>query len=754
MNPEILSHIRGESLYVDDLPEPAGTLFSTVLVSKVAHGRLTRLDTETARALPGVRCIFTAADIPGENQLGVIVQDEELLSTGAIDFVGQPLALVVADSIAQAENAAEQIVVEVEEREPLFDPRRAALMGELIIPSRTLSSGDPDEAFSRCSTIARGRVDSGGQEHVYLETQAALAIPLEGRRVRIHAGTQSPTGVQRIVAALLDLPMTSVEVEVKRLGGAFGGKEDQATPWAALAALGALALQRPVKLVLSREDDFRWTGKRHPYSSDFRLGLDEEGKILAYEVTFFQNAGAAADLSPAILERSLFHATGAYRIPAARITAHSCRTNLPPFTAFRGFGAPQATFVIESALAAAADASGIEREELQRRNLLAEDDTLPFGMRVSGCRARRCVDEATRRFDLASKREKIDAFNETHPLEKRGLSLMPICFGVSFTNKALNQAGALVHIFTDGTVQVSTGAVEMGQGVAAKIARIAATTLGVDRRRVRVTTTSTSTVANTSPTAASTGADLNGAAAELACTAIVERLLILAAALLEAPAQELCIEGELVHRRGEATELAWEELIPLAWQERINLSAQAHYATPRLDYDREAESGSPFSYHVWGAALTEVTVDCLRGTYRIDAVRIVHDAGRSLDPLVDRGQVEGALLQGLGWIALEELIHDERGRLLTESLATYKTPDIDFAPGEVEVVFLEDADNPATVLRSKGIGEPPLLYGIGAYFALRDAARAFGESTKWRFEAPMTAERMLLWLCGEGRDPR
>ncbi len=749
MNVETHFHVRGESPFVDDLPEPAGMLFAAVCASPVAHARIVSIDTEGARSSPGVRGVFTARDIPGDNQIGVIVQDEELLASEAVHFVGQPLALVVAESIEEAERGAAAVGLELEERPGLFDPRLAAERGELIVPSRTLASGDVDAAFERCHTIVEGRVDSGGQEHVYLETQAALAIPLEGGRLRIHSGTQAPTAVQRTTAKLLALPMTAVEVEVMRLGGAFGGKEDQATPWSALAALAALHTGRAVKLVLSREDDLRFTGKRHPYSSDYKLGLDEAGGILAFEATYFQNAGAAADLSPAILERSLFHSTGAYRIPSVRITGHSCRTNLPPFTAFRGFGGPQAVFVIECALTAAAEALGLPREELQRRNLLENGDVLPFGMELEGCRAKRCVDEVLERYDFAAVRERARRFNDAHSFEKRGLSLMPICFGISFTNKTLNQAGALVHVYTDGTVQVSTGAVEMGQGVATKMRAVAARTLGIDSSRVSITTTSTTTVANTSPTAASSGADLNGKATELACQRIVERLIAFAARRLDVPAGELTIEGEAVQRSGRATELCWETLVSSAWLDRVNLSAQAHYATPRLDYDRERESGRPFAYHVWGAALTEVTVDCLRGVYRVDSVRIVHDAGKSLEPLVDRGQVEGALLQGIGWIALEELRFDEAtGRLVTDSLATYKAPDIDFAPESVEVHFLEDVDNPAAVMHSKGVGEPPLLYGIGAYFALRDAARAYRSEEAWTFDAPLTTEKMLLALCG------
>ena len=720
-------HVRGESRYVDDLPEPARLLHGALFYSPIAHGRLLALDTEAARSSSGVCGVFTAVDVPGDNEIGAIVEDEPLFAADEVHHVGQPIAFVVAESPGQARAAAARITAEFEELPACLDPRRAQAAGALIVPSRTLELGDVDGAWARCATVVEGRVDSAGQEHLYLETQASMAEPLEGGRLRIHAGTQGPTAVQRVAARVLGLSMSAIEVDVLRLGGAFGGKEDQATPWAVMCALAAWRLARPVKLALDRSDDMLVTGKRHPYSSDYRLGLDAAGALLAYEVTYYQNAGSAADLSPAILERSLFHATGCYHVPNARITGHSCRTNLPPFTAFRGFGAPQAILVMESALEHAAEESGIPRAELQERNLLRDGDVLPFGMAVERAQAARSFAQAKARFDYAGALERVRAFNGEHPLRKRGLSLMPACFGISFTNKILNQAGALVHVYTDGSVHVATGAVEMGQGVAEKLRLIAARTLAVEPARVSVAETRTTSVANTSPTAASAGADLNGRAAELACRELRERLGVV--------------------DRGDG--LPWEELVARAYVERVNLSAQAHYATPRLDYDEGRERGRPFAYHVFGTALTEVEVDCLRGTYRIESVKIVHDAGRSLSPHVDRGQVEGGLAQGIGWLTVEELCFDDRGRLLSKDLATYKIPDLHAAPREVVTHFLADCDNPEAVLSSKGIGEPPLLYGIGTYFALRAAARAFRPDKPWPFHAPLSPERLFMFLHGD-----
>jgi len=749
-NREIAPHTRGESLFVGDLPDPPGLLHAAVLASPVPHARVVRLDTTPAADCEGVAAVLTAADVPGENQIGGIVQDEPLLAEGEVHFAGQPIAVVVADTPRNARRAAAAINAEYEELSGIFDPREAAAAGSLIVPSRTFSLGDVEKAWKSCDVVVEGLTESGGQEHLYLETQGALVIPQEGNRLRIVSSTQAPTAVQRMVARVLGRSMNDIEVDVARLGGAFGGKEDQATPWAAIAALAAQILRRPVRIALTRPEDMQMTGKRHPYSSDFKIGLDTDGAILAYETTYYQNAGAAADLSPAILERSLFHATGSYYIPNVRVTALSCKTNLPPFTAFRGFGAPQAMFVMESAITRAAEVMGVDRRDIQRRNLLKEGDTFPYGMRAQQGNAHRAFDEALERFDVAAIEKDTDEYNRNHPLRKRGVAMMPVCFGISFTSTFLNQAAALVHIYTDGSISVSTGAVEMGQGVNAKILTVAAHTLGVDAGRIVIETTNTLRVANTSPTAASSGADMNGRATEIACTAIVERLRTVAAEILDTPADRISFDSDQVMVGGAASELSWEKLVFESYLRRVSLSAQAHYATPRIHFDRETEKGEPFAYHVYGTAVVEATVDCLRGIYTIDRVGVIHDAGKSLNPLVDIGQLEGGLVQGIGWMTVEELLFHE-GRNLTDTLSTYKIPDILSVP-EIEGHFLEDAENPNAVMRSKAIGEPPLMYGIGAYFALLDAMRAFRPDREAIFHSPMTPERVLMFLHGDRLD--
>jgi xanthine dehydrogenase large subunit len=757
---DLCLHSRGEARFVGDLPEPEGLLHAAVLASPVAHGRITRLDVTAAAEVEGVAAALVGLDIPGENQIGTLVLDEPLLACGSVHFAGQPVALVIAASERQARAALGAVVLEIEELPAITDPREAQARGELIVPPRTFCLGDVEAAWKECDLVVEGRVESGGQEHLYLETQSALALPGEDGSLKIYSATQNPTGVQRVVARVLGLPMHKVEVEVPRLGGAFGGKEDQATAWAALAALGAVRLGRPVKLVLSRHEDLRCTGKRHPYSSDYRLGLSYDGRLVAYEVSFYQNAGAAADLSPAILERTLFHCTGSYFVPNVRATAYSCRTNLPPNTAFRGFGGPQGMFVMEAALAAAAEALGLGSWELQQKNLLQNGDTFPYGMVARGCHARRCWQEAVVGFGLDEVRRRVEEHNRTHTLSKKGLALMPVCFGISFTNTVLNQGAALVHVYTDGSVSVSTGAVEMGQGVKVKIQEVAVRVFGIDRQRVRVESTNTLRVANTSPTAASTGTDLNGKATEIACRAILERLQAVAAGELrrEDPAG-VGIREEQVLYKGEPTSLIWEKLIPLAYSQRVSLSAQAHYATPGIHFDKRTEKGEPFSYHAYGSGLAEVTLDCLRGTYQVDSLRVVHDLGPSLAPHVDLGQAEGGIVQGIGWLTCEEVLYSPEGRLLTGTLSTYKVPDIYHTPLEMEVRFLEDSETPAGVFNAKAIGEPPFMYGIAVYFALRAAIRtarscAAGAASEAGLPvvAPLTPERVLMSLYGDRVD--
>jgi len=745
--PDSLLHVRGESKFCADLPSIVNTLHAAVFTAPFACGRIRLLEIAKALQIEEVFAVLTAQDIVGQNQIGNIIPDEPLLAADEFDYCGQPLALIIARSASSARRAIKAIHLEYDPIEPIFDPRQAYAQNQLIIPPRIFQLGDPDSAWKECDFIFSGRVDSPAQEHLYLETQNAYALPLDHGGLKVYSATQSPTAVQRTIARVLNLPMNKIEVEVPRLGGGFGGKEDQATAWAAMAALGAFLLKKPVRIHLSRIEDLAFTGKRHPYSSDYKIGLKKDGRIIAYEVTFYQNSGAASDLSPAVLERSLFHATNCYFIPNVKITGYCCRTNLPPFTAFRGFGAPQAILVIESAIDQAATSLNIPAERIKCKNLLKKNSLLPYGMKVREGNARRCWKQLQSDFEIQKIRQEISSFNRQHRLYKKGMAIVPVCFGISFTTRALNQASALVHIYTDGSISISTAAVEMGQGVNSKLIRIASSLLGISPQRIKIETTSTTRNANTSPTAASTGADLNGQALIIAIQSILQRLKSFLAKKFNLKRPELlAINNERFYYQQELLSISWSELIQQAYLERINLSAHAHYATPGLSFNRHTNRGTPFAYHVFGTALITVCLDLLRGTYQLEKVRIVHDCGQALDPLIDRGQIEGALLQGLGWLTLEEVFYDSSGRLISNSLSTYKVPDIFFSPDDVQISFLRESSNSRGPLNSKAVGEPPLIYGIGGYFALLNAIRAIKTGFIPEHQGSLSPERVLTLL--------
>lgn len=745
-NIDSYSHTRGESIYVDDIALLQGTLYAVAYDSKVAHGKIRHLSLEAAKAYPGVEAILTYRDIPGENQIGGILPDEELLAENEVHFCGMPIALVVAQSQEIAEAAAKLIEVDFEILEPITDAREAARKNKLILPPRTFQIGDTASQWSNCAHIIEGNAESGGQEHLYIETQGAYAIPLENGCIKIYSSTQGPTAVQRTAAKVVGVPMHKIEVDVTRLGGGFGGKEDQATTWAVMAALACKKLKRPIKCILDRMADLRMTGKRHPYSSDFKLGLSSDLKIIAYEATFYQNAGAAADLSPAVLERTLFHATNCYHIPHTKVTAYSCKTNLPPNTAFRGFGGPQGMFVIEAAITKAAEKLRIDASVIQKKNLLQDGNVFHYGQIVSGCEAHNCWDTATNLFQFEKERTAVNEFNKSNSLLKKGMAIMPICFGISFTKTLMNQARALVHVYTDGSVGISTGAVEMGQGVNTKMLQVASSIFSIASSKIKIETTNTTRVANTSPSAASATADLNGKATQLACEAIKKRLLKRAAVELNANENDLELKDECVLNKNVPTEITWNKLVMSCYLNRESLSESAHYSTPEINFDASKEKGHPFAYHVYGTALFIVTVDCLRGTYETDAVKIVHDYGESMNPFIDKGQIEGGLVQGIGWMTMEEVIYNKEGKLVSNALSTYKVPDIYSVPKEITIQPLKTKGSELAIFKSKAVGEPPLMYGIGAYFALRNAVLAFNPSVKMELNAPLTPEKILMNL--------
>ncbi len=741
------THTRGESVYLDDIPLLQGTLFGAAFASPVAHGVIKRLDLDAALQMPGVIKVLTHQDITGENQIGGIIPDEVLLAEHEVDFCGMPIAFVVAETEDQARAAVRKINVEIDLLPVITDPREAQKNGELIVPPRTFLLGDPDAAWASCDYVFEGTAETNGQEHLYIETQGAYSIPQENGGIKIYSSTQSPRATQQASCKVTGLPMHQVQVDVTRLGGGFGGKEDQANAWAAMCALATHILKRPVKYSLHRMEDMSMTGKRHAYSSDFRIGLNKDLQIIAYEVTFFQNAGAAADLSPAVLERTLFHCTNSYFIPHVKARAYSCRTHLPPNTAFRGFGGPQGMFVIESAIAKAAESLGIHATAIQKKNLLKTGDEFPYGQ-ISVSEAGQCWDKASARYDIDTIRKEIKTFNDRNHLYKKGIAIMPVCFGISFTNTMMNQARALVHVFNDGSVTITTGAIEMGQGVNTKILQVAATVLSISPDKIRLQTTSTHKIANTSPSAASATADLNGKATLMACNAIKERLVAVAAKAMNVDVSAIQLKDGHVCISGEKCEWTWERLVMAAFLERVSLSEHAHYATPEIHFDKLKEKGHPFAYHVYGTAIVVVTVDCLRGIYQFDAVKLVHDFGTSMNPAIDIGQIEGGVVQGIGWMTMEELMFDKEGRLRSNTLSSYKVPDIYSVPKKIEIEALKTEQDNLAIFRSKAVGEPPLMYGIGAYFALRNAIRAFNPKAEISFSAPMTPEKTLSALYG------
>ena len=740
-------HVRGESQYVDDVPPSPGMLHAAVAGSPKAHGIIIKLDTAAASAAPGVVAVLTAADIPGVNRFGPIIEDEELLVEREVCFVGHPIALVVARTAHQARQARELVEVEIDELPVVVDPRQAFANGDLIHPPRTMAAGDVAGAWSDCDVVVDGRCEIGGQEHLYLETQRARAVPGEDGAMQVFSSTQGPAAVQHVVSAVLGRPMHKVEVDVKRLGGGFGGKEDQATHWAAMAALAAAHLDAPVELVLNRLDDIRMTGKRHPYSADFRIGLTADGRILAYQATFYQNSGAFADLSPPVLARTLFHATNAYFIPNVRVTAAPCRTNLQPHTAFRGFGGPQGMYVIEAAINKAADAMGIEASAIQRANLLRDGDVFHYGQVVERSRAERTWDELESAFDVDGIRRRVD---ELQPRQLRG------------QERLRPDAGLLRHLVHQDPPQP-------GQRPGPRLRR---------RQRERDHRRHRDGPGHQQQRRVRGGAHLRDLAAagtgrehqhhqgrqhvaerrqrhhrpewqrgDHRRRAILDGMREVAAREIgSADPAAVTVADEQVRVGGEPADMSWTDLVGLTYRARRRLSAHGYYTTPGLHYDEEREHGHPFAYHVYGTAVFEVTVDCLRGTYAVDQVKIVHDLGRTINPTVDRGQVEGGLAQGMGWMTMEDLQWDAEGRCLSHALSTYKAPDVYFMPDDMAVKFLEPEDNPYGPLGAKAVGEPPLMYGIGVFFALRNAMKAFRPDADLTLDAPMTPERVLLDL--------
>jgi xanthine dehydrogenase large subunit len=735
-------HVTGAAVYVDDIREPEGTLHVAPGGSPVARGRIRSIDLAAVRAASGVVAVLTAADIPGRNNVGGIVPDEPVLAENEVAFHGQPIFAVVAKSFAAARRAVRLARIDIESETPIVSIEDALAAGSRVLDDYDFIVGDAAAALANSPRRLRGRIRIGGQEHFYLEGQAALAVPLEGGELLVHSSTQHPTEVQHIVAHMLHIKQAAVTVEVRRMGGGFGGKESQASQWAALAALAVHVTGRPCKLRLDRNDDMSMTGKRHDFRADYDVGFDTSGRILAYDVQLNARCGHSVDLSPGVVDRAMFHADNAYFLPTATIRSKRLKTNTVSATAFRGFGAPQGMMAIERAIDAIAWQLSLDPLDVRKRNLYGPGrDVTPYGMKVDDNVAPELIDQLERTSEYRARRNSIAKFNAASRFLRRGIALTPVKFGISFTNTLMNQGGALVHVYRDGSVHLNHGGTEMGQGLFVKIQQVVAEEFGLSLERVKITATSTGKVPNTSPTAASSGSDINGKAALAAARTIRGRLVEFAAGHHKVPKEQIDFREDraVIGNRS----MPFEELVEAAYRARVQLSATGFYATPRIEFDRAIGKGRPFFYFAYGAACSEVLIDVTTGETRILRADLLHDVGHSLNPAIDLGQIEGGFVQGAGWLTSEELVLDRDGRLMTHAPSTYKIPTAFDPPEDLRVAFFENSNREDTVWRSKAVGEPPLMLAISVFAAIGDAIHSLAPGKAVPLDAPATPEAIL-----------
>jgi xanthine dehydrogenase large subunit len=752
------THVTGESVFLDDVAPLAGELVAGIIPSPLAHGRLSRLDLSAARAIPGVVAILTHSDVPGHNLFGPAVKDERLLVEGEAVFLGQPLAIIAADNLATLDKARRAAAIEMEELPALFSIDHALAANSFFGSARQIQRGDLTSGFSRATHTLEGTLDIGGQDHFYLESQIAIAVPGEQGQMTIHSSTQHPTEVQMMVAAVLGVPFNHVICICKRMGGGFGGKETQAAPPAMMAALLAARTRRPVRFAYSKDDDMRFTGKRHPFKAFYRAAFTADGRITALDVQLYSNGGCSTDLSFAVLERAMLHTDNAYFLPNIRISGRVCKTNLPSNTAFRGFGGPQGVATIENIIEQIAAKLSLDALDVRQINCYGVDDRniTPCGQLVRNNTLPELFTKLREHCTYDARRAEINRFNQSQPTTLKGLAMSPVKFGISFTRRTMNQANALVNLYQDGSVIVSTGATEMGQGVHTRIRQIVADELGVKYDQVIVTATSTDKNNNTSPTAASAGTDLNGAAAADACGRLRARLAAVAAPMLARPEDGLAPEPDCVRFENSRVldtripdrSIPFAQVVCQAYEQRINLGERGFYATPGVDFNRETGRGSPFLYFTNGVACSEVSIDRFTGELAVTRVDLLMDLGKSINPGIDRGQIIGGFVQGMGWCTTEELVYGPRGELLSHSPTTYKIPNISDVPEAFNVRFLDNPDNDVSLYRSKAVGEPPLLLGISVWLAVKDALRSLaacsGCAPPPPLRLPATGEQILL----------
>jgi len=738
-------HVSGEAVYVDDRLEFPNQLHVYARMSERAHARIVSIDTAPCYQIPGVAIAITAKDVPGQLDIGAVMPGDPLLADGKVEFIGQPVIAVAADSLETARKAAMAAIIEYEDLEPVLDVVEALHKKHFVLDSHTHKRGDSATALASAPRRLQGSLHIGGQEHFYLETQVSSVMPTEDGGMIVYTSTQNPTEVQKLVAEVLGVPMNKIVIDMRRMGGGFGGKETQAAGPACLCAVIARLTGRPTKMRLPRMEDMTMTGKRHPFYVEYDVGFDDDGLLHGIEIDLAGNCGYSPDLSGSIVDRAMFHSDNAYYLGDATINGHRCKTNLASNTAYRGFGGPQGMVAIEEIMDAVARELGKDPLEVRKRNYYGktERNVTHYYQTVEHNMLEEMTAELEASSDYAKRREEIRAFNARSPVLKKGLALTPVKFGISFTASFLNQAGALVHVYTDGSIHLNHGGTEMGQGLNTKVAQVVAEVFQVDIERIQITATNTDKVPNTSPTAASSGADLNGKAAQNAAQTIKQRLVEFAARKWQIFEEDVEFKNGQVRLRDQY--ISFEELIQQAYFGQVSLSSTGFYRTPKIYYDRSQARGRPFYYFAYGAACSEVIVDTLTGEYKMLRSDILHDVGASLNPAIDIGQVEGGFVQGLGWLTMEELVWNDKGKLMTNGPASYKIPAVADMPLDLRVKLVENRKNPEdTVFHSKAVGEPPFMLGISVWCAIKDAVASLADyKAQPQIDAPATPERVL-----------
>ena len=746
-------HVTGGATFTDDMPELAGTLYAAIIKSPVAHGELIGdgIDRDAILKAHGVVAVYTAKDIPGENNCGPIVHDDPFLAVGKVEFLGQAVAVVVAREMLYAREAAHNAKVLVKELKPILTIDEAMTAQSFVMPAKGITRGNASEAIANAPRKVKGSTETGQQEQFYMEGQITYAVPREDGQLTLYCSTQHPDGNQREAASALNLSTNDVEVICRRMGGGFGGKEGNASIFSQSAALAAFKLQRPVKLRVNRDDDMMITGKRHDFRIDYEVGYDDEGRILGADITLMSRCGYSIDYSGPVNDRACLHIDNCYYIPNLKLISHRCKTNTQSATAFRGFGGPQGMFGIETVIEEIANDIGKDPLDVRLLNIYKDPAVsgnpatmvTQYGQTIADWVGDKVIDQVASQAKYRERRDSVNAFNKVNKRRKRGLALVPLKFGISFTATMLNQGGALLNIYMDGSVSCNHGGTEMGQGLNTKMAQVCADGLGIDIKYVRVTGTDTQKVPNASATSASSGADINGAAIMNATAQMRARLAPVAANMLGCKDTDVSFANNMAHGGGKT--VAWTAVAKQAWMDRVGVSVTGFYMTPEIKYDFATLTGHAFYYYCYGASVSEVEIDTLTGEYWIKAVDIVHDAGKSINPAIDKGQIEGGYVQGMGWLTMEECIWDKKGKFLTHGPSTYKIPVAGDIPEHFNVTLFDGSNLKPTPFYSKAVGEPPLMLALSTFFALRDAVSASADhKTVVHMSAPATPEKILM----------